>query len=117
MAADRPEHYCWEVELDCEKLPYKGVYRLREGAMLQLSAFAEMARACAQEVFGADRCAVASLQLNSALLLHRGDRQIVQTSFETESPGKATFRAYSRPAGDENQNGRWTLHATALISF
>jgi acyl transferase domain-containing protein len=115
--ADRPDHYYWEIKLDCEQLPYKGVYKLRNGAVLPLSAFEEMARASAVEIFEALTCAVSALQMHNALLIPKGAGQIVQTSLAADSPGTFGFRVYSRPMEDGAGDPRWTLHATALINL
>jgi len=115
--ADRPNRHYWEIKLAYEKLPYKGVYKLNEGALLQLAAFDEMARAGALEVFKVENCAVTSLQMHSAMLVPKGVGQVVQTSLATDSPGTVNFSVYSRQIEEGNGETRWTLHATALINF
>src|SRR5262249_12685758 len=104
----------WEREIDYATLP-DGVYRLRDGAVLHATAFAEMARAIAREVLGTDACAVSALQLHNPLLVGSG-RHLVQTSMATDRAGAATVRVHSQPLGERAPDAGWTLHATASIT-
>ena len=113
--ADRPGWHYWEREIDYVTLP-DGVYRLRDGAVLHATAFAEMARAIAREVLGTDACAVSALQLHNPLVVGSGRRHLVQTSMATARSGEATVRVHSQPLGEHDRNAEWTLHATASIT-
>ena len=112
--ADRPGWHYWEREMDSATLP-DGVYGLRDGAILHVAAFAEMARAIARELLGTDACAVSALQLHNPLVVSRGRRHRVQTSISTEGPGGATVRVHSQPLGERDVDAGWTLHATASV--
>ncbi len=111
-AADQPEHHCWEISLEPDKLSYRGVYRTGSSAFLQTTSFAEMAQAGVREAFKGRTCNISGMQLHGVLQITAGTQQLVQSTLVAESSGSATFRVYSRHTEDD----AWNLHATARIS-
>lgn len=100
----------WENVIDLETLPYLNDHQVRDNALLPAAAFADMALAAGQAVFGADGVSVETLEFKEALFL--GEGCVLQVILAPEMPGRATFHCFSRPLDDDQS---WTLHAVGAV--
>lgn len=99
----------WELEVNQRQLPYLADHRIQDKILLPGAAFAEMALAAAQDVFGEGGYLVEELTFHKALFLTGSVDVRLQTVFR---PQQAVVEIYSyAPAGDVH----WTLHASARL--
>ncbi len=110
MSAAQPT---WEREVSSHLLPYLIDHRIQENVLLPGAAFAEMALAAAQEVFGEGVYTLEELTFRKALFLPEASDPRLQIVL---NPQKATVEIYSYTPSAPSVDARWTLHATARLS-
>jgi acyl transferase domain-containing protein/aryl carrier-like protein len=106
MSAARPT---WELELTPRLLLYLADHRIQGSVLLPGAAYAEMALAAAQEVFGEGAYILEELTFQKALILPEDADARLQTVVNSQ---RATVEIYSyTPTGES----RWALHASARL--
>lgn len=111
--AHLPGHYFWETSLLGEPFANFDDHPIRENPILPLSAYVDMARAAAAEVWEGWRCQIADLEQHKPLIL-RGDEAVtLQVVFETSSETSAQFFAYAQFGSVASSE--WSLFASAEV--
>ena len=110
--ACRPEEHHWQIHLEWDALPYAGCYRIRDHAVLPVSAFSEVALSAAARAFAGTNVSLTSIALREPLFVPKEGCDL-QVSVLTEAKNRAEVRAYSREVGQVRSP--WKLHATATI--
>jgi myxalamid-type polyketide synthase MxaE and MxaD len=110
------EGYFWENQLNRRLLPYLADHRFQGAVLLPGTAYLEMAIAAAVEAFGAGSHTLTGVELRSPLFLSENSSYTVQLILSPDTGGEVSFRIFSRPGGEEQADGSWTLHALGKIN-
>ena len=105
----------FESRLSAKSPFYLADHNVQGSAVAPAAAYVEQGLAAADEVFGPGRHELANLVIQQAMFLPEGVSRRVQVSIAPEAGGESTFEVYSRPAGDEDSNAGWIMHAAGSL--
>jgi phthiocerol/phenolphthiocerol synthesis type-I polyketide synthase C len=112
--ADDASTHFWETELSMRSHPFIADHRLGAHELVPATAYLEMARAAARELFGAG-AVLAEVEFTQPLFLSETPTVRSVQLVVSDQPGREpSFRVYSRQRSD-SPKGRWTLHASGAI--
>lgn len=113
QASVPPYSRFWEVDLDASRIAYLGEHRVRQGAVLPLSVYLEMAMAAAAEAFSAPAPALSSVALIEALGLPDDCPQRLQLVLTPQAGKLVSFTiASARP-----EEHAFTTHIAGTIDL
>lgn len=97
--------YAWDLRLDPGCFPWLFDHRLGRAPILPASAFLEILRSAARQVFGEQPLVLSGVRFLQPLYLsEEGEAPWVQTCLAADSAGGYAFRISTR------ENGDWVLH-------
>jgi phthiocerol/phenolphthiocerol synthesis type-I polyketide synthase C len=112
--ADDASTHFWETELSMRSQPFIADHRLGAHVLIPATAYLEMARAAARELFGAG-AVLADVEFIQPLFLRETQTVRSVQLVVSDRPGREpSFRVYSRERSD-SPKGSWTLHASGAI--
>lgn len=112
-----PHQHIWEMDLDDQTIPYFNDHQVQELVVLPGAAYAEMALAAAQQVWGNDGVELEQLTFVQGLILSERPLRI-QAVLTPEIANVATFQVFSRDftATDWRLNAEVTLHRSGEMA-
>jgi acyl transferase domain-containing protein/acyl carrier protein len=112
--ASIPGSYVWQRELSLRTHPWLLDHRVEDTAIVPATAYIEMAFAAGREVMSSASLAIHNLENRKPIILHEGQKRLLQVILIVTVEGTAEFNAYSRAINSENAG--WVLHASASVT-
>ena len=96
--ANSPGTYLWERELSLTTHPWIADNRVEGAAIVPVTAYIEMAFAASREVMSSGSLAIRNLENRKPIILHEGQKRLLQVTLSVGRDGTAEFKVHSRPA-------------------
>jgi acyl transferase domain-containing protein/acyl carrier protein len=105
----------FQSELDAQHPAFLQDHQIYGQVILPATAYVEMALSGANQLFGEGAHRVDNLGLHEALRLDFNTRTSVQTVFQTQEEGLATFEIFSTSVEEQGVEGVWTRHVLGRV--
>lgn len=115
VLAEPARSHLFESAIDLVAAPFVDDHRVQGAVVVPGTAFAELARAAAVEVFGLGPIALTDVTFKAGLFLKAGAGRHLQLTLTTTGPGNGLFHIHSR-AADSPVSGPFTLHASGAAA-
>ena len=103
----------FELELRLDQLPYLRDHRVRQAVVLPATAYLEMARAAAEEVFKTPPGGLEAVLFQEMMTFGAESAKTVQVVLHEERPGQLRFAITSR----EEADGSWRCHCRGRLNL
>ena len=107
----------FENQISLKSHPLLKDHRFFGAAVFPVTAYLEMARAAAAQVFESATCVLKNVNVHEALLIPDGDVITMQLIMTPEDGGGASVKIFSLIRPDSNGNKPWTLHVSGQVSM